>query len=65
VNGLAGPVEDGYAPPRVTIGNPINGDSTASASVRVKGSATVTSFALTHARQGRQGDRDGEGRQTP
>jgi hypothetical protein len=50
VNALARPVEDSYAPPRVTIGTPINGDSTANASVLVKGRATdnvgVKSFTL-------------------
>lgn len=50
VKSLARPVEDGYARPRVTIDSPIDGESTADASVLVRGRATdnvgVTSFTL-------------------
>ena len=50
VKGFARQLEDQYAAPRVTIGSPVNGDSTADASVLVKGRATdtvgVKSFTL-------------------
>jgi Glucodextranase, domain B len=50
LTGFARQLEDRYAAPQVTIGSPVDGDYTAAASVRVKGTATdtvgVTSFTL-------------------